>query len=1133
MESDDSLPDIFDQLIAGIEVVERDDAWSISIDDGVADLIDKHPGLLAPEVDAQLACRQAASGDDGEQMRLDAVRQVLEACREHGDTAPLRDNMEKLRYNIEEQWRWAMSRISLGELYCDWVRGDRAKNLEQAIAFFKDALTVFTRDANPHKWALVCDNLGGAYFNRLLGDRGKNLERAIACFEDALTVHTRDADLRNWAATRSNLGNTYVQRLRGDRGGNLERAVACFEDALNIVTRDADPHGWATTRHNLGLAYLNRRRGDRAENLERAVACFEDVLNIVTREADPRNWAATCNNLGNTYAERLRGDRGENLECAVACFEDALTVRTRDADPGGWAATRSNLGNVYAERLRGDQADDVERAIACYEDALTICTRDADPREWAATTDNLGGAYVRRLRGDRGDNLEHAITCYEDALTIRTRDADPHGWAMTHFSLGTAYAGRFRGDREDNLEKAIECCEAALTVFSRYNSSHLWATAKNYLAGAYVERLRGDRGRNLERAITCCEDAIAIHTPDANPRGWAETCTILAQAYAERVSGNRADNLRHAAAHLREALPVTALIDPGYALQGTVRLGELLLELGEVEEALAAWRGALLRREALLRTDASFEARADAARRGRDLIPRLALLELSRGEVAAAAATLERGRALGLREALALDDVWLSALPGAAAKKRIVAAREHLAKLRIASPRAERGLNPGQVRVWEHSVVAAEAELAAALNAAGFAPLPSLDAAGLAALAPRDGALVLLAVGSEGGAAVVLPSGCEEPGTEHTLMLPGATTAALREMLFAWFDAYDDVPGHAMSIPQLLDALRPANATLEGVLGQLWDAVMGPVLERVAALGVAPGAELVLLPHGDLALLPLHAAGHGVDGARRAVLDEHVVSYAPSGALLRTARQRLAALPRGRGGLFGLFNPMRGTEDALDATEKDERPRLEALFGAAVRTWSGPEATVERALTEAGDSTYVHFACHASFSITDPEWSGLQLAGGEVLSVRDIVQRLRLPANRWVALSACETAMVDVEHLPDEFVGLPAAFLQAGAPGVVATLWSVYDQPTTQLMPQLYRQHLEHGLPPAAALRGAVLRLRQDGTEMAGGGILRPAKAAAGVAGQNEPASPTPVTSDMRELFSLPIIWAAYSYHGV
>jgi len=51
--------------------------------------------LLAPEVDAELARRQAASGDDGEQMRLDAVRQVLEVCREHGSTAPLHDSMEE------------------------------------------------------------------------------------------------------------------------------------------------------------------------------------------------------------------------------------------------------------------------------------------------------------------------------------------------------------------------------------------------------------------------------------------------------------------------------------------------------------------------------------------------------------------------------------------------------------------------------------------------------------------------------------------------------------------------------------------------------------------------------------------------------------------------------------------------------------------------------------------------------------------------------------------------------------------------------------------------------------------------------------------------------------------------------
>ena len=266
-------------------------------------------------------------------------------------------------------------------------------------------------------------------------------------------------------------------------------------------------------------------------------------------------------------------------------------------------------------------------------------------------------------------------------------------------------------------------------------------------------------------------------------------------------------------------------------------------------------------------------------------------------------------------------------------------------------------------------------------------------------------------------------------------------------------------------------------------------------------------------------------------------LDDYVVSYAPSGAALQTARERLASLPADHNGLFGLFNPMHGTKDALPLAESIEMPALAALFGSAARTYAGAEATLERVLAlppQPIEAAYVHFACHSGFATGDPEQSGLQLANDQRLTLQAIVQRLRLSANRWVALSACETAMVDVLQLPDEFIGLPAAFLQAGASGVIATLWSVYDQPTVRLMPRLYQQHLTEGKAPAAALREAVLWLRQQtGTGLGHSQISddtfefgRPSNSKPGrQSSLQDPTSPV-------NLYSLPIIWAAYSYHG-
>jgi CHAT domain-containing protein len=84
-----------------------------------------------------------------------------------------------------------------------------------------------------------------------------------------------------------------------------------------------------------------------------------------------------------------------------------------------------------------------------------------------------------------------------------------------------------------------------------------------------------------------------------------------------------------------------------------------------------------------------------------------------------------------------------------------------------------------------------------------------------------------------------------------------------------------------------------------------------------------------------------------------------------------------------------------------------------------------------------------------------------------------------------VALSACQTAITDFGRLPDESIGLPGGFLQAGVPAVVGTLWSVNDLSTALLMHRFYELHL-HGddaaglapQPPVRALRLAQQWLR-------------------------------------------------------
>ena len=127
----------------------------------------------------------------------------------------------------------------------------------------------------------------------------------------------------------------------------------------------------------------------------------------------------------------------------------------------------------------------------------------------------------------------------------------------------------------------------------------------------------------------------------------------------------------------------------------------------------------------------------------------------------------------------------------------------------------------------------------------------------------------------------------------------------------------------------------------------------------------------------------------------------------------------------------------------------------------------------------------VHFATHGLLDNEHPELSGLVFSlvdrNGEpqdgFLELKD-VYNLSLPADL-VVLSACETGL-GKEVSGEGLVGLTRGFMYAGAQRVVASLWKVDDVATAELMRLFYKEMLQDGLHPAAALRQAQLLISQE-----------------------------------------------------
>jgi len=207
------------------------------------------------------------------------------------------------------------------------------------------------------------------------GNRASNLEIAIACYEVLVKFFPRTTSPRLWAGLQNPLGACYGKRIRGDRADNLNSAVSRYQSALQVFTRETFPEEWATVQNNLGIIYSNQER------FEEAIATFQSALKIRTRETFPEEWAMAQNNLGTIYIDQ------ERFEEAIATFQSALKIRTRETFPKEWAGVQNNLGYAYRESGQS------EVAVACLKLALEVRTREACPEEWAKIQYNLGSAY--------------------------------------------------------------------------------------------------------------------------------------------------------------------------------------------------------------------------------------------------------------------------------------------------------------------------------------------------------------------------------------------------------------------------------------------------------------------------------------------------------------------------------------------------------------------------------------------------------------------------------------------------------------------------------------------------------------------------------------------------------------------
>jgi hypothetical protein len=229
-----------------------------------------------------------------------------------------------------------------------------------------------------------------------------------------------------------------------------------------------------------------------------------------------------------------------------------------------------------------------------------------------------------------------------------------------------------------------------------------------------------------------------------------------------------------------------------------------------------------------------------------------------------------------------------------------------------------------------------------------------------------------------------------------------------------------------------------------------------------------------LIPGGLLGLLPLHAAWRpdaSRPTGREHVLDLVQIAYAPNARSLSAARKVADEVPGRR--VFAVAAPPRASNLPMTAAEA-RAARLVFPGGSIDRS-----PTAANFLERIRSADVVHVACHGLADLTEPLNSKLKLAPGEEVTLATLMaQKLKV---RLAVLSACETLLPGTE-LPDEVVSLPTGLIQAGAAGVIASMWAVPDLASAMLMIEFYGFWRDMPNDPGAALRLAQIWLR-DATD--------------------------------------------------
>lgn len=285
----------------------------------------------------------------------------------------------------------------------------------------------------------------------------------------------------------------------------------------------------------------------------------------------------------------------------------------------------------------------------------------------------------------------------------------------------------------------------------------------------------------------------------------------------------------------------------------------------------------------------------------------------------------------------------------------------------------------------------------------------------------------------------------------HTVLIPGYGHERLNEDVVA-----------------IRKCLQSPRSPYKHLASRLYNDLLRPCLD-----GASGVRHVCVVPSGALNYLPFHAL---VSEDGRFVIETTMISYAPSASALCFARAKSRRLQEGTQTSALIVAAASATSDfpALPYGEQSGRT-IADLWPEPATLLLNEEATETNVKTQLSSSGVFHFEGHADLHPNRPMQSALILRedidNDGRLEVEELFS-IRAPKCRLAVLAACETRMGQWSH-GDEMVGLTRAFLRAGVPTVVASVWKIQDKSSAQLMVRFHQLLAQKQVSRLAALTTA------------------------------------------------------------